>query len=399
MTYTMKIAARYMRSGSSSKAVRAMTIISIVGIAIGVATLIITLSFADGFGKEYQRVITDFNAHVMLLSGGEIPGAGAVLKKLETVSDDITGIYPFLYREGLLIDKGEIRGIVLKGTNEDFLKNLFVDGKSFFGHGEKGMEGVVIGKFLAQELNIRPHDKIKVMLPTQWDKNTKGNFKEFVVNGIFESGMYDFDSQFLLMDLKDSQKIFNVQDIVTGVEIKLNDWRKSKQVAGALDAEFPYPMYSANFEELNKSLFDAVKLERMMFIIIMGAIVVVAAFNVIGTVMLKILYKTSDIAIFRALGMRMSDLKRVFVMQGVATGLVGTGIGVLSAVLLIWSVERFGWLKIPPEIYLLKTLPVCISWSSSVIISAFSLCVCYLTSKLASKKVLDLPIIRGLHRP
>jgi lipoprotein-releasing system permease protein len=482
MSSNRNITWKYLRFFSKSKAVMAMTIISILGIAIGVATLTITLSIASGFGDQYRKSILDFSAHVVLLSTEEIEDASSVQKQLdqfraseEDVKDwegsslsisilrvverlwwrvddlyvaaqyssvipqwffsfidylhpkraaewayakdfypralvkriekilkmsrrGIIGVNPFIYREGLLIHKGQIRGIMIKGVDSVGMKKVSNMDVTFEQSDDEGSR-IVLGSYLAKEIGAKTGDQVRLMLPKHWSESGAKGFQKFIVSGTFESGMYDFDSQFALLDLREAQKIFGVSDRVSGFEIKLDDWEKSGAVAMSLEQEFPYPMYASDWRELNKSLFEAVKLEKLMFLIIMGALVIVAAFNIIGTVMLRILYKTSDIAILRALGMKTGKIKQLFIAQGIFTGLLGTVLGLGISLIFAWSITEFGWIKIPAEIYLVNTLPICISFTACVMIAAFSLLVCWLTSAIASRRILELPIIRGLHRP
>lgn len=481
MSVARNIAWKYLRFFRGSRSVMAMTIISIIGIAIGVATLTVTVSIANGFRTEYRKAILDFSAHVVLLSTEEISDEKEVMRKLDGYKVDnqeaaewksseylidllkvleyisikiddfyfaiqyndkipitlysllnkihpknlsqsayakglypkslvnkivevlkisgkgIVGVNPFLYREGLMIHEGQIRGIVIKGVDPNGLKAISNMTVSFSGN--EGNKEVILGSFLAAEMNLKKGDKVRLMLPEHWKETGPEGFEEFDVAGIFESGMYDFDSQFALMDLRTAQKIFDAENRITGVEIKLDDWRKSPLFALRLEENFKYPIYASDWMELNRSLFEAVKLEKLMFIIIMGALVIVAAFNIIGTVMLRILYKTSDISILKALGTPNSIIKRIFVLQGIYVGVVGTFIGIIFSLIFIWSVTEFKWVKIPAEIYLIKTLPVCISWPACVMIAAFSILVCWFTSRVASNKILELSIVKGLHRP
>lgn len=390
MSAIRSITFKYLRFMSASRAVLAMTIISIVGIAIGVATLTVTYSVAGGFGDAYRRAILDFSAHVILLSTGEIENAALVEKRLQKFGDQITGVSPFLYREGLLIHDGQIRGVLIKGVTSEGQKSI--------SNMEVSSGGAVVGKYLAQEMGVNEGDTVRLMLPEHWKEGDVIGFETFPVSGTFETGMYDFDSQFVLINLKEAQQIFNAPDKVSGIEIKLSDWKDAPSFARALEKEFVYPLYATDWQELNQSLFQAVGLEKLMFAIIMGALVVVAAFNIVGTVMLKILYKTSDISILRALGMNIGGVKRLFILQGLFTGFLGTVLGMVLAFIIIWSVGEFGWIRIPEEIYLLSTLPVCISWRAGVLIAAFSLGVSFLASVVAARKVLSLSIVRGLHR-
>jgi len=486
MSAVKEITFKYLRSFKASRSVAVMSVISFIGIAIGVATLMVTFSVASGFGKAYREAILNFNAHVVLLSIDEIQDAGvvrehlkmfdatdqskeeweesrfvrsllrpiqslwvslyrsymtsqfkedgwikhvmmrghpifiseylysrelypkswvdAIVKIVRQSEIGIVAVNPFVYREGLLIHKGDIRGIAIKGVDLKHMSDFSGTTITMFDavsspEGEDPLPMIVLGEQLVSEISAEPGDSIRLMLPEHWKEGSRESFKEFRLGGSFESGMYDFDSQFVLLDIDDARSLFGLNDVASGFEIKLDDWEKAPIFAGRLEKEFPYPIYASHWQEMNQSLFEAVKLEKVMFAIIMGALVIVAAFNIIGTIMLKVLYKTSDIAIMRALGMEVDQVKRIYVYQGFIVGLLGTAAGLALAVFIIWTIQEYEWIRIPADIYLLKTLPVCISWLAGVMIAAFSLLVCWITSEAASKKVLDLSIVKGLHRP
>lgn len=380
MKIEKEIALKYLRPSSGGRAVTVMAIISIIGIAMGVAALLVSYSIAGGFKEAYEKAILNFNSHVILMSPQEIEDYDAVVKKVrEFAPDEVKEVNPFLWREGLLIYNGKIRGIVLKGTTHP-------------------VPSIMIGSFLAKEMGISDGDTVKIMFPAGREDET-GNFTEFSVAGVFESGMYEFDSQFALMGIKELQDIFNAENVVSGIEIKLNDPETAPAFARRLEGVLDYPIYATDWQEMNAYLFQAMRLEKLGFIIIMGTFVVVAAFNIIGTIVLRILYKSSDISIMRALGMRARSVTKVFTAQGLAIGTVGTLAGVGAAAILLWSIKRFNWIDIPEEIYLIKTLPVCISWTAGILIAAFSILVSYVTSVIASAKAAELPIVKGLHRP
>jgi len=385
MSVVREITCKFLSLKKAPRSIAAMTVISIIGIAIGVATLTVTYSVANGFSKAYREAIMGFTSHVVLLSIGEIEDYQDAIENLEKYKDEISSINPFIYREGLLIHNGKIRGVMVKG------------GKSVRNDELQG-SGTLLGSDIARELKISKGDKIRLMLPEHWQNKKGARFAELKVDDTFSSGMYDFDSQFLLLDLEHAQKLFNAENKITGIEIKLKDAEKTDEFVAKIEDEFIYPFYASTWKELNRSLFDAIKLEKIMFVIIMGTLVIVAAFNIIGTVMLRILYKTTDISVLRALGMKKRALEKVFTWQGVAVGAFGTLIGLIISFIIIWSIIKFEWISVPEEIYLIKTLPVCISLKACVMISAFSILVSYITSMLASKRVTEVPVTKGLHR-
>lgn len=485
MSLVRKITWKYLRFSSNSKSVMAMTLICILGIAIGVTTLIVTHSVANGFGKAYRKAILDFNAHVLLMTAdNEIDDYEKLLSELNVynISEEeikewqdlkplfagveiveylwqkyndymfrvkyfrgdenfLTKIFekidpvnvaqildekglipvfikeklarmsvlskkgiiaesPFIYREALLVHNEQIRGILIKGVNPskfEKLSGIKID-REILDEKNTQENSVYLGSELVLELGVKEGDTIKIMMPGKYSSDEAGKFLDMNVGGIFNSGMYDFDSQFVLMDIVLAQKLFNMQGKITGLEIKLDDWSKSKRFAYDLENTLLFPYYATSWEDINKSLFQAVKLEKIMFIIIMGSLIIVAAFNIIGTIMLRILYKISDISILRALGINIHNLEKIFVCQGVVVGAIGLLLGLIVSILFIWSLQEYNWIRIPYDIYLLKTLPVCISWLACVLVSIFTLFICWLTAVIASRKILHLPIIKGLNR-
>lgn len=311
----------------------------------------------------------------------------------------VVGVTPFLYREGLAISKGIIKGVVVKGIDPATIRqvnqmrlNLEGDVSINEALGSSKTLKVILGKALSERLGSPA--RITLMVP----ETVKG--KQFVpaeVAGTFESGLYDYDSQFALVNIEEARRIFETGKIkATGIEIKLDDPEKAAAVAYALNNGLPARYQAITWAELNRDLFDALALERLVFSIIMGTLVVVAAFNIIGVLVLLICYRAHEVAILKALGMRTELLRKIFTRSGVSTGLVGTVIGIGMGVGISWAVKHFHLIRLEPEIYFLSALPIDISWPICGIIAFFSLLMCYFTSRMAAKRLALLPISEAL---
>lgn len=319
----------------------------------------------------------------------------------DTQTKSVTGITPFIYREALVISHGIIKGIVVKGVDPLTVRKvndmkIELQPNMTLSKALKARNKtphIIIGKPLADQLDIK-NGKITLLVPT------KEKTKKFVtakVAGTFESGLYDYDSNFALMDIEEIRNIFDTPQVAaTGIELKLDDPAKATAVANFIDNNLTAPYQAITWGELNKDLFAALALEKLVFTIIMGILVVVAAFNIVGVLILLIYHRIHEVAILKALGIRHKDLRKIFVRGGVITGLIGTLIGLSLGALIAWSLAKFDLVRLEPEVYFLKSLPIDISWSICGMILLFSVAMCYLTSRIASKRLIRIPLSEAL---
>jgi len=306
----------------------------------------------------------------------------------------VIGVTPFIYREGLAISKGIIKGVVVKGVDPGTIKDvnqMQIAASEPLMPSDKKLN-VVLGKALSE--NMGSPQKINLLIPEM----IKG--RQFVpasVIGTFESGLYDYDSQFALMNIEDARRIFETGKVkATGIEIKLDDPKKAETIADELNTGLPASYQAITWGELNRDIFEALSLEKLVFTIIMGILVIVAAFNIIGVLVLLICYRAHEVAILKAQGVETKVLIKIFTLGGVSTGLWGTLAGVLLGVGASWAVKHYNLIRLAPEVYFLKTLPIDISWAICGIIALFSVLMCWGTSRIAAKKLALLPISENL---
>ncbi|MDO8528116.1 MAG: ABC transporter permease [Deltaproteobacteria bacterium] len=377
--------------GGAGRSVRVMQTMLVTGVALSVAALIVALSVTAGFERDYKKSILDFNAPVVILPDETISLTESEVRKAFADANisgaTLTSVTPYLYREGLLIHKGVIKGVVLKGTTSN--AQIQTSNKE---------EGIVLGDALAKNLNITPGEEIKLLIPrgkTVTEKDTK----RLKVSGTFKSGLHEFDAGFALLDLSTLQNMFGLPKTFHGFELRLNNPDLAPAVSEALEQNLGPLVSVQNWIDINRPLFEALNMEKWVFRILMGLMVFVSALNLIGAVLLSVFRNKKTIAMLQALGLPPVKIRRLFACQGLALGACGVFLGLIIGTALVWITAKSGWIPLDPEIYFLSKLPVDFDPTTVVIIALFSLFLVWQTSSLAAGRALAIPIREGLHGP
>lgn len=375
MGWNAYLAKKYLRS-PSKRGIRLVLRLAIFGVALGVATLMLTQSVMSGFEKVFRESILGFNAHLVLLKQGEMEDlsaeANAIQQKLG--ADYVAGT-PFLYREVLLVAKGRVKGAVLKGIDPLTFSRVYAVKVRPFSRPqvpakiedllktESGLPALVLGADLAKELGVeKPGATLKIFLPKRGaEKAGAENFRSFEVSGTFSTGLYEYDHGFAFVDLKTLQGLLEAEGRATGIEMTLKDPAAADAVAEKLEAGMSSAYQAVSWQRLNGPLFSALHKERLMFLVIMTMVVAVASFNIVGVLLLMIFDKAREISILRSLGATVRGLQRVFAYQGLAVGVIGGILGIGLGAGLAWVVQSTELLKLEKEVYLVDRLPV--EWS------------------------------------
>jgi lipoprotein-releasing system permease protein len=321
----------------------------------------------------------------------------------------IKGTTTFIYREGLLIAHGTIKGVIVKGIDSETFRTvnpMTVDLVSGYENLDIALEAdlnappIILGRWLAKALGIEDLTEIRtvrLLVPTESLVKGEKNFQELSVVGLFESGLYDYDAQFALMSIPRLRSLFGVPEgRITGIELKLDNPDKATTMSKWLENHLMGSWRIIPWSELNAEIFRAVKLERITFSIIMGMLIIVASFNIIGVLVLIILVRMHEISVLRSLGMTPRQLSRIFTRGGVVIGMIGVSVGIGLGIILSLMLQRFEIVRIAPEIYFLSRLPIDISPLVCGMIAIFCLAVCWLSSKISAKKLANIPICEGL---
>lgn len=378
---------RLFSSSTLPPSLRAMRVLTLMGIAISVATLLVSLSITRGFERSYKKSILDFNAHIALLSSGRREDDAVVWKRVQELvhkQTEIVGVTRFLYREGLVIAKGKILGVVIKGIDPEHffpisrMKITPSDGTSLSGR------SVLLGSSVAKEFEgVGVGETVSLMVPG----DHRDPYTPLTILGTFESGLYDYDAQFALMDLHSAQALFEATDDITGIEVTLADPERAEEVIHELEEWLPESYQPMSWMELNRDLFVAIRLEKITFAIIMGMLVIVAAMNVMSVLVLEGLARKKTFSILAALGMQRTDRQCLLTWSGVRAGFFGAAWGLGVGLVVLFCLHTFSVITLSPEVYFLDRLPLDISGVLCGIIGVFCLFVCTGASFVASRVI------------
>lgn len=392
------LAKRFLRSKGESGFISFITFISIAGIAIGVAALIIAVAVLNGFEKEITEKTVSLSSHIQVTSFKKegISDYQKVIEDLKNPENNygIKDAHPFVQKEAVIKFRDRTEGIIVKGVrNEDNVfasQRKIISGSGTLGKIDSAFSSIIVGNKLAGKLGITVDSKVFVIatvgLPSA--ANTP-SIKGFRVAGIYESGLKEYDDVLLYVDMQDAQKLFGMGPCVTGIELFLTDISNIKKVTQDIRTKIDYPDNNArNVFTIYKGLFTWVELQKKPIPIILGLIIIVAAINIIGFLLMLVLEKTETIGILKSLGARNSDIIRIFFFQGMFISIAGIIIGnILGYGLCLLQVE-YNIITIP-EIYYMTSVPLLIDWSIGVMITVIavilSLLVTIIPSYMASR--------------
>jgi lipoprotein-releasing system permease protein len=375
MGWNLFLAEKYLRA-PAKRGIRLVLRLAIFGVALGVATLMLTQSVMSGFERVFRESILGFNAHLVLLKQGEMEDVPAEEKAIASkLGDEYRGGTSFLYREVLLVAKGRVKGAVLKGIDPLTFNRVYaVKVRPFSGpqvpakiedllKNSSGLPTLVLGADLAKELGVEAAGaRLKVFLPKRGaEKAGKENFQNFEVSGVFSTGLYEYDHGFAFVDLKTLQGLLDAEGRATGIEMVLKDPEAAEAIAQRLEEGMSSAYQAVSWQRLNGPLFSALRKERLMFLFIMAMVVAVASFNIVGVLLLMIFDKGREISILRSLGAPLRGLQRVFAYQGLTIGAIGGALGIALGAAVAWLVQSTELLKLEKEVYLVERLPV--EWS------------------------------------
>ena len=378
--YELFVGLRYTRAKRRNHFISFISITSMLGIALGVAALIVVLSVMNGFQKELRARILGVAAHV------QIVGLGGPLANWQQVSEratkqpDVVAAAPYVMAQALLSFRQSVQGAIVRGVLPD-AEDRVADVGSHMRAGRledllPGRFGIVLGNELAMSLGARVGDKVVVIAP-QGQVTPAGilpRLRQFTVVGVFEVGMFEYDAGLAFIHLEDAQKLYRMEDRVSGVRLKLKDLFEAPRVARELSRELAEDLYVTDWSRSHANFFRAVQIEKRVMFIILLLIVAVAAFNIVSTLVMAVTDKRADIAILRTLGAAPGDIMKIFIIQGALIGLIGTFSGVVLGVLVASNIEvivpaiehTFGVQFLAKDVYYISDLPSDLQWADVV---------------------------------
>jgi lipoprotein-releasing system permease protein len=399
---------RYLRAKRSEAFISLITMISIVGVMIGVMTLNIVLAVMTGFEEDLRDRILGFNPHIVLVSyAGTITNPDEVVRKVRD-TPGVAAAAPLVYSQVMLSSGQSVSGVVVRGVPPD-MEEAVVDVKAHLTSGSLAglgapfevpiegtdkdgdhdgrpdtttLTGVILGGELAKQLGLAVGDPVSVVSPlgTASPVGPIPKMKRFVLAGTFDSGMYDYDSGLLYMGLADAQKFFGLGAAITGVEIRVNDLYEAEQVARRIEQTLGTPFRARDWMEVNRNLFLAFKLEKVVYFIVLTLIVLVAAFNIVATLIMVVMEKRKDIAILKSMGATDRSIARIFMLKGLIIGFVGTLLGVIGGYAGCWLLRRYQFVELPKDVFYVSTLPVRVYGENFATVALVSVVICLLAT-------------------
>jgi len=392
MGYELFIASRYLKAKRKQAFISVITFISTLGIAIGVMALVIALALITGFQQDVQDKILGATSHIMVsdLSGEGLSGYQDLIARVKGV-EGVEVVSPVIYDMVLISGPYKSRGGMLKGIDFDLDKThslwlAKLDQGSL--PTDSPREGILLGKEIAFSIGASIGDVVTVLTSSSRlsPMGLIPKTKRFQVSGIFSTGLYEFDSTTALISLRSAQKFFGLEEKINHLQIKIADIFQAPRVAEELRLALPPTTYVTTWMDLNRSLFSALKLEKNIMFLTITLIVVVAALNIIATLILMVMEKTRDIGILMAIGAPSGSIRKIFFLQGAMIGLIGTTGGALLGLLCCWIANTFQLIKVPVDIYQITYVPFHIKPIDLVLIIGVSLSISLLSTLFPSHR-------------
>ena len=392
MNYELFIASRYLRAKRKQAFISVITFISTLGIAIGVMALVIALALITGFQQDVQDKILGATSHIMVsdLSGEGLAGYQDVIAQVRGVKG-VQTVSPVIYDMVLISGPYKSKGGILKGIDFELDKAhspwlAKLDQGSL--PSDSPREGILLGKEIAFSTGASLGDVVTVLTSSSRlsPMGLIPKIKKFLVSGLFSTGLYEFDSTTALISLRSAQKFFGLEGRINHLQIKIADIFRAPEVAEELRRVLPPTTYVTTWMDLNRSLFSALKLEKNIMFLTITLIVIVAALNIIATLILMVMEKTRDIGILMAIGAPSRSIRKIFFLQGAMIGLIGTTGGTVLGLLCCWLANTFRLIKVPVDIYQISYVPFHIKPIDLVIIIGVSLSISLLSTLFPSHR-------------
>jgi len=385
--YELLVGLRYTRAKRRNHFISFISLISMAGIALGVAALIVVLSVMNGFQQELRARILAVVSHVQLSGPGNRLDDWRRVAEAAGTQSRVIAAAPYVNAQGMLTFGQSVRGAIVRGVLPDLEERVADIGRHMrAGSLEALAPGefrIVLGAELARALGALPGDKVALIAPrgSVTPAGVIPRLKQFTVAGTFEVGMYEYDSSLALVHLEDAQKLYQLGGAVSGLRLKLDDLFAAREVARDLTAALSPQVWASDWTRSHANFFRAVEIEKRVMFIILTLIVAVAAFNIVSTLVMLVTDKQADIAILRTLGAAPASVMQIFVVQGAMIGVIGTLIGVVGGVLLGWNVDTvvpaienaFGFKFLAKDVYYISDLPSDVQLRDVAVIGLVSL--------------------------
>ena len=419
MSYELFVSLRHLKAKRTQKFISLNTWISVGGVALGVMALIVVIAVMSGFGKDLRDKILGTNSHVVVsnISRTSMDDYEAIIKKIMR-TEGVNAAAPFILSQVMLTYGKNSKGVVVRGVDpereagvSDLEKNLVQGSLNMLeapakSLGKPSRAGIILGRELAHRLGVQRGDVVSMISPASrvTPMGLIPKIKLFQVVGFFESGMFEYDSNLAFISIHAAQKFFSMKKKVSGIEIQVREIERADQIAKEIQTSLGFPYHARDWMRMNKNLFSALRLEKIVMFIILILIILVAAFNIVSTLFMVVMEKSKEIAILKSMGASRFSIIKIFSFQGLIIGVTGTAIGCIGGFTVVPNLNEivgfietlFGITAFPSDVYYLDKLPSKIEYFDSLLIVIFSIVICFFASLYPAWRASRMDPVEGL---
>ena len=401
MKFEFFVAKRYLVKGRKHSFISVISLVSIIGIAIGVAALIIALTLINGFQGDIRNKILNSTAHIMInnIIGEGVSGYEMIVDDIKEQFKEVTSVNPIV--SGMVLIKGSSRdssGAIVWGMDLDSVGDKEWLRKLRRGRLPNKKNELIIGSEIASRVNLYEGSACKVITasPVLSPSGLMPRMKRFNITGVFDSGLYEIDNTTAITNLKTAQKLFDLDNEVSFIQVYLKDSFKAEAIAAKMRDIFPVQLQVITWKDLNASLYSALKLEKTILFFTLTLIIIVASLNIVAGLILLVIQKTKDIGILLSSGATPKIIKRIFFIQGSVIGIIGTTLGVIIGLGFCALANKFELIKIPAEIYQMSYVPFNVNLFDLLAVVAVSLLISFTATLIPSKRASSVNVIEAL---
>jgi lipoprotein-releasing system permease protein len=396
MNYELFIGLRYLQARRRETFISLITVISVLGVMIGVMTLNVVMAVMSGFEETLRDRLLGINAHIAIIRSGEPLRDYENLLQQVSKEKGVVAATPTIYGQVMLTAGSRVSGVVVRGIDPDRV-NRVVNLQGFLREGNLSglktqhplqvddrtvlLPGIILGERLANQLGVFAGSAVQVVSPLG-NPTAIGvipKVRRFFVAGILRSGMSEIDSTLVFMGLAEAQKFFELGDAVTNIELRIENVNQSRQVAEEIQRRLGFPYFAEDWTRLWPNLFSALELEKTVYFLVLLLMVLIGAFNIVSTLVMVVMEKKKDIAILRSMGATQQSIRRIFLLKGCIIGILGTILGVILGFLVCLLISQYQF-ELPDGVFLIKTVPVRIYGSNFALVALASFVVCVIAS-------------------
>lgn len=373
---------------------------------IGVASLVVSMAVFSGYVSTLEKTVQDAVGHILIIKRGAAD-QNEMLKEIQPMIRGRQSETPFILAEAILAHQGKINGVVVEGVDLDTvhdvlnLRDRVIAGSFDLSSKGKGEPNVLIGKGIAAKFNLKVGDIFRIVIPLSTEfqaASFRPKLGKFRVAGIVNFGRYDFDTRYVVMSIAQVQDFAEMGKKITGYRFKIDDPYKAREISAEIGNKFGSVYWSRDWQEVNRNLFEAAKLEKAVLFVVLMILVVAAAFNIANTLFVSVVQRYRDISVLKTLGATNGFVRSIFIAQGLMVGAVGATLGITVGLLLCRLVEwaQVRWQLVPAEVYKLDHINLDVQITDLLVIVGVSLLICFIATMVPSRRGSRISPVEGL---